>query len=64
MSFPTDHPKNSICCGFVEPNNKKYFFYPSAETIKGKVIIQKKKKRKISFPSVVFMILDALLVYF
>ena len=39
MSFPTDHWRNTICCGFVEPNNKKYLFYPSAETIKGKEVI-------------------------
>ena len=39
MSFPTDHPKNTICCEFVEPNNKKHFFYPSAKTIKGKEVI-------------------------
>ena len=39
MSFPTDHRRNTICCGFVEPNNKKYLFYPSAETIKGKEVI-------------------------
>ena len=39
MSFPTDHPKNTICCEFVEPNNKKHFFYPSAETIKVKEVI-------------------------
>ena len=39
--FPNWPAKNTICCGFVEPNNKKYFFYPSAETIKGKVIIHR-----------------------